>query len=59
MLRYGKLDEIHHQFRADPKSPSVLITIPFVFAVLAAVPALFAVVSDLNSLYFSVADSMG
>ena len=45
-IRYGKLEEIHHQFRADPRSPSILITIPFAVAVLAAVPALFGAVSQ-------------
>ncbi|KAI8959843.1 Oligosaccharyltransferase subunit Ribophorin II-domain-containing protein [Daldinia sp. FL1419] len=41
-LRYGKLDEIHHIFRADPKSPPQLISIVFVFAVLATIPLLLA-----------------
>ncbi|KAI1802905.1 Oligosaccharyltransferase subunit Ribophorin II-domain-containing protein [Daldinia bambusicola] len=39
-LRYGKLQEIHHIFRADPQSPPKLISIVFVFAVLATVPLL-------------------
>ncbi|OTB19421.1 hypothetical protein K445DRAFT_305804 [Daldinia sp. EC12] len=39
-LRYGKLQEIHHIFRADPKSPPKLISIVFVFAVLATIPLL-------------------
>ncbi|KAI1497072.1 Oligosaccharyltransferase subunit Ribophorin II-domain-containing protein [Biscogniauxia marginata] len=41
-LRYGKLDEIHHIFRDDPKSPPKIISLVFVLAVLATVPALFA-----------------
>ncbi|KEF62753.1 uncharacterized protein A1O9_00726 [Exophiala aquamarina CBS 119918] len=39
-LRYGKLPEIHHIFRDDPKSPNVVISLFFVGAVLATVPAL-------------------
>jgi hypothetical protein len=40
-LRYGKLEEIHHIFKADPKSPPKIITLFFTVAVLAALPALF------------------
>ncbi|KIN02300.1 hypothetical protein OIDMADRAFT_18912 [Oidiodendron maius Zn] len=39
-LRYGKLEEIHHIFRADPKSGPMIISIFFALAVLATVPAL-------------------
>lgn len=39
-LRYGKLPEIHHIFRADPKSPPKIITLVFAVAVLACIPAL-------------------
>ncbi|KAL9621116.1 MAG: hypothetical protein Q9160_004367 [Pyrenula sp. 1 TL-2023] len=39
--RYGKLPEIHHIFRADPKSPPVFITLFFTAAVLATIPVLF------------------
>ncbi|KAI0849665.1 Oligosaccharyltransferase subunit Ribophorin II-domain-containing protein [Daldinia vernicosa] len=39
-LRYGKLAEIHHIFRDDPKSPPKLISIVFVFAILATIPLL-------------------
>ncbi|KLJ08600.1 hypothetical protein EMPG_15966 [Blastomyces silverae] len=39
-LRYGKREEIHHIFKADPKSPPVIITLVFVGAVLAALPIL-------------------
>ncbi|KAJ9606363.1 hypothetical protein H2200_009324 [Cladophialophora chaetospira] len=39
-LRYGKLPEIHHVFRADPKSPNVLISLVFVGAVVATLPVL-------------------
>ncbi|KAH7027618.1 Oligosaccharyltransferase subunit Ribophorin II-domain-containing protein [Microdochium trichocladiopsis] len=38
-LRYGKLAEIHHIFRADPKSPPKIISLVFVLAVLATIPA--------------------
>ncbi|KAL9007522.1 MAG: hypothetical protein Q9173_007231 [Seirophora scorigena] len=40
-LRYGKLPEIHHTFKADPKSPPKIITVIFTAAVLAALPSLF------------------
>jgi oligosaccharyltransferase complex subunit delta (ribophorin II) len=38
--RYGKLPEIHHIFRPDPKSPPVLLTIIFGLAVFASLPIL-------------------
>ncbi|KAI4268681.1 MAG: hypothetical protein L6R35_006739, partial [Caloplaca aegaea] len=40
-LRYGRLPEIHHTFKADPKSPPKIISLIFTAAVLAALPALF------------------
>ncbi|TVY83306.1 Uncharacterized protein LSUE1_G001542 [Lachnellula suecica] len=39
-LRYGKLPEINHIFRADPKSGPIIISLFFVGAVLATVPIL-------------------
>lgn len=39
-LRYGKLPEIHHIFKADPKSPPIIITLVFAAAVIAALPIL-------------------
>jgi hypothetical protein len=48
-LRYGKLAEIHHQFKPDPKSPPKVVSLVFAAAVLAALPALFVAVSP--SLY--------
>jgi oligosaccharyltransferase complex subunit delta (ribophorin II) len=44
-LRYGKLEEINHIFKADPKSGPVVISVFFVLAVLATVPILFGTVS--------------
>jgi len=44
-LRYGQLEEIHHIFRADPKSGSKVISLFFVLAVLATVPVLLGAVS--------------
>lgn len=44
-LRYGKLSEIHHIFKADPKSGPVIISIFFVLAILASVPVLLGTVS--------------
>lgn len=42
-VRYGKLDEIHHIFRAGPKSPPTVITLFFVAAGLVTLPMLFGV----------------
>ena len=39
-LRYGKQPEIHHVFRADPRSPPKVISLAFALAVLATVPVL-------------------
>jgi oligosaccharyltransferase complex subunit delta (ribophorin II) len=44
-LRYGKLPEIHHIFKSDPKSPNILFSLVFTGAVLATLPAIFGVVS--------------
>jgi oligosaccharyltransferase complex subunit delta (ribophorin II) len=43
-LRYGKLPEIHHIFRADPKNPNILISLFFSGAVLATLPILLGTV---------------
>ncbi|CAP59887.1 uncharacterized protein PODANS_1_2120 [Podospora anserina S mat+] len=40
-VRYGKKEEIHHIFRADPTSPPKVISIFFALFVLATVPVLF------------------
>ncbi|WEW59525.1 hypothetical protein PRK78_004999 [Emydomyces testavorans] len=40
VVRYGKLKEIHHIFKSDPKSPPIIISLVFVVAVIAALPAL-------------------
>ncbi|KAL8689340.1 MAG: hypothetical protein Q9218_004971 [Villophora microphyllina] len=42
-LRYGKLPEIHHIFKADPRSPPKIITLIFAGAVIAALPVLLFV----------------
>ncbi|MCJ1258983.1 hypothetical protein MMC24_006817 [Lignoscripta atroalba] len=39
-LRYAKLPEIHHTFKADPKSPPKIISIVFTAVVITAVPVL-------------------
>ena len=44
-LRYGKLPEIHHIFKSDPKSPPKIITIVFAAAVIAGLPVLLGSVS--------------
>jgi len=43
VVRYGKLDEIHHTFKPDPTSPPVIVSLAFIAAVLAALPTLAAV----------------
>ncbi|KAL1989200.1 hypothetical protein VTN96DRAFT_3747 [Rasamsonia emersonii] len=40
--RYGKLPEIHHIFKPDPKSPPLIVTLIFVLMVLTALPILLA-----------------
>lgn len=47
-LRYGKLSEIHHKFRPDPKSPPKIVTLFFALGVVAAPVALFGAVSCLT-----------
>ena len=49
-LRYGKLPEIRHIFKADPKSGPVVISLFFVGVVLATVPVLLGTVSLPESL---------
>lgn len=44
VLRYGKLPEIHHVFKGDPKSPPIVVTLAFVGIVLAALPVLAGLV---------------
>jgi len=39
-LRYGKLPEIYHIFRSDPRSPPKIVSLVFVLAVFATLPAL-------------------
>jgi oligosaccharyltransferase complex subunit delta (ribophorin II) len=47
-LRYGKLPEIHHIFRKDPKNPPKIVSLFFVGAVAAALPALFIAVRPVS-----------
>lgn len=47
-IRYGKQPEIHHIFKADPKSPPKIISLVFALAVVATVPALFLGVSAVS-----------
>lgn len=48
-LRYAAEPEIHHIFRADPKSPPKIITIVFAAAVAASLPVLFGVWATLGA----------
>ena len=43
-LRYGKLPEIHHIFKADPKNPPIIFSLFFSGAVLATLPILLGTV---------------
>jgi len=45
-LRYGKMPEIHHIFKSDPKSPNIMFSLVFTGAVLATLPAIFGLVSS-------------
>jgi hypothetical protein len=45
-LRYGKLPEIHHIFKSDPTSPSIVFSLLFTIAVLATLPAVIGLVSS-------------
>ena len=44
-LRYGKLEEIRHVFREEPRSPPVLVSVGFVMAVVGVLPVLLGTVS--------------
>jgi oligosaccharyltransferase complex subunit delta (ribophorin II) len=44
-LRYGKLPEIHHIFKSDPKSGPIIISMFFVGSILTTVPILLGLVS--------------
>ncbi|KAK7757960.1 hypothetical protein SLS62_000338 [Diatrype stigma] len=41
-LRYGKLEEIHHIFRAGEKTPPKVVSAAFALAVVATLPAIWA-----------------
>ena len=56
-LRYGKLAEIHHIFKADPKSGPKVVSLFFVLAVLATVPILLGSVSYDSKLGMKCTDS--
>lgn len=43
-MRYGKLPEIHHIFRQDPKSPNIVIVLFFTAAALTTLPILLGAV---------------
>ena len=57
-LRYGKLPEIHHIFKSDPKSPPKIITLIFATAVIAALPVLLGVVSTIMIMPISLANQV-
>ena len=56
-VRYGKMPEINHIFRSDPKSPNVLLSLIFSGAVSVTIPILLGVVSTLRPLSAHFTDS--
>lgn len=44
-LRYGKLPEIRHIFKQDPKSPNIVFSLVFTGTVIATLPAILGLVS--------------
>ncbi|MCJ1239650.1 hypothetical protein MMC14_007648 [Varicellaria rhodocarpa] len=57
-LRYGKLPEIHHFFKVDPKSPPKIITLIFTAIVLAALPSLFVTWLSLGANFSHLSKAM-
>lgn len=49
--RYGKLPEIHHIFKEDPKNPPIAVTLGFLGVTLTAIPILAGVVSAGQSIF--------
>lgn len=49
LARYGRLEEIHHIFRADPKSPPKFISLIFVAAATATLPILIGIWATLGA----------
>jgi oligosaccharyltransferase complex subunit delta (ribophorin II) len=58
-VRYGKLEEIHHIFRSDPKSPPKIITLVFAAAVLGALPILVGVWLALGANFSHLSKAFG
>ncbi|CZR55744.1 related to oligosaccharyltransferase delta subunit (ribophorin II) [Phialocephala subalpina] len=58
-LRYGKLDEIHHIFKADPKSGPKIISLFFVLSILATIPVLFGTWAYLGANISHVSKALG
>ncbi|KAI9682112.1 MAG: hypothetical protein M1817_000166 [Caeruleum heppii] len=58
-LRYGKLEEIHYAFPADPKSPPKIITLAFGAAALATLPILFGTWLSLGANVNHLSQAMG
>ncbi|KAI9838496.1 MAG: hypothetical protein M1837_002454 [Sclerophora amabilis] len=58
-LRYGKLEEIHHTFRADPTSPPKVITLVFTAAVIGALPILLGTWLSLGANLDHLSNALG
>ncbi|MCJ1225333.1 hypothetical protein MMC12_001982 [Toensbergia leucococca] len=58
-LRYGKLPEIHHNFKSDPQSPPKLITLVFMAAVIVALPVLLATWLSLGANFNHLSKALG
>lgn len=57
-MRYGKLEEINHIFRTDPKSGPRIISIVFTFAVIATVPILLGLWAGVGANVDHVSEAM-
>ncbi|GAB7357159.1 hypothetical protein MBLNU459_g8152t1 [Dothideomycetes sp. NU459] len=57
--RYGALSEIHHIFRADPKSPPKVVSAFFTLAVASALPVLFGAWLILGANFNHLGKAMG
>lgn len=58
-LRYGKLPEIHHVFRSDPKSPPVFITAVFGCLVFMTLPVLLGIWLELGMNLSHLSEAFG
>ncbi|KAF3938832.1 hypothetical protein ABW19_dt0205904 [Dactylella cylindrospora] len=58
-LKYGKLPEIHHIFRSEPRSPPKIVSIVFLIAVIVTLPGLFGAWFGLSANLSHLPKSLG